>query len=154
MLNIVKIMFLTRSIPAKVKTIHYLFFIILFFSLTAKSQGNSVIWVDMVKVKNGRYLESTYFFENNWKVYRDSAIKKGYIKSYKLLKNLSDSATLDFMLITEYSNMQSFEKREAFFQLIIKAIRPNGPIFLNTLKRDDILTITSGFLMESIHNAE
>ncbi len=61
--------------------------------------------IDFVKIKEGKRNESMYFYENNWKVYRDIALDKGYIKSYQLLSTVTDTLTnFDLMLITEYSD--------------------------------------------------
>ena len=91
---------------------------------------------------------SPFFFENNWKLYRDSAMKSGAIKSYKLLRNNTDSSKADIILMTEYFDKDSYLKREEIFRPIMKSIHPNGGVLKNNLKRDDILTIDSNMLTE------
>ena len=120
----------------------------LFFSVNAFCQKTPIVWMDFVKVKNGHYDEALFFYENNWKLYRDSAVKSGFIKSYKLLKNSTDSSKADIILMTEYFDKDSYLKREEIFRPIMKSIHPNGGVSKNNLKRDDILTIVSNMLTE------
>jgi hypothetical protein len=40
---------------------------------------------DFVRVNNGLWNEALFYYENNWKVYRDVAMQRGYITSYQLL---------------------------------------------------------------------
>ena len=37
---------------------------------------SSITKIDFVKIKEGKKTESLYFYENNWKVYRDIALHK------------------------------------------------------------------------------
>lgn len=101
-------------------------------------QKGNIQVIDFVKVKENRFNEANYFYENNWKVYRDLAIKKGFVKSYKLLSVQSDSATdFNFILITEYADSNQLKLSEPRFQEIIKKLRPSGPVLLNELKPSD-----------------
>jgi hypothetical protein len=120
----------------------------LLFSTNAFCQKTPIVSMDFIKVKNGYYEEVLFFFENNWKLYRDSAMKSGAIKSYKLLRNNTDSSKADIILMTEYFDKDSYLKREEIFRPIMKSIHPNGGVSKNNLKRDDILTIDSNMLTE------
>jgi hypothetical protein len=120
----------------------------LLFSTNAFCQKTPIVSMDFIKVKNGHYEEALFFFENNWKLYRDSAMKSGAIKSYKLLRNNTDSSKADIILMTEYFDKDSYLKREEIFRPIMKSIHPNGGVSKNNLKRDDILTIDSNILTE------
>jgi hypothetical protein len=120
----------------------------LLFSTNAFCQKTPIVSMDFIKVKNGHYEEALFFFENNWKLYRDSAMKSGAIKSYKLLRNNTDSSKADIILMTEYFDKDSYLKREEIFRPIMKSIHPNGGVSKNNLKRDDILTIDSNMLTE------
>ena len=94
--------------------------------------------IDFVKIKNDKLQEALFFYENNWKVYRDIALENGYIKSYKLLTTSPDTtANFDLMLMTEYADSSQFKLNEERFQQIIKATRPDGPKLLNDLKPSD-----------------
>lgn len=94
--------------------------------------------MDFVKIKNGKQKEALYFYENNWKVYRDIALKDNFIKSYKVLLTDADSAAnFNLILITVYADSLQFKLSEERFQKIIKDARPDGPMLLNKLKPND-----------------
>lgn len=94
--------------------------------------------IDFVKIKNQNRQETLFYYENNWKVFRDVALEKGYIKSYKLLATLADTtANFDLMLITEFEDSVQYTLSEERFQQIIKATRPDGLKLLNELKPND-----------------
>lgn len=102
-------------------------------------QAQSSVWViDFVKVKKGRQQEALYFYENNWKVYREIAKESRFIKSWQLLTTHPDStANFDIMLMTEYADSVQMALSEDRFQRIIKDTSPNGPKLLNDLKPKD-----------------
>ena len=94
-----------------------------------------VVIVDFVKVKNGRFTETMFYYENNWKLYREVALQKNYITSYRILKTPADSlAEFDLILITEYEDSTQYNVAEDRFNAIIKDLRPDGPVLLNDLK--------------------
>ncbi|MEI6408188.1 MAG: hypothetical protein WCR52_02290 [Bacteroidota bacterium] len=98
----------------------------------------TITTIDFVKIKQNKRQEALFYYENNWKVYRDSALQKGYIESYKLLTTTADTtANFDLMLITTYSDSAQYKLNEARFQEIIKTTRPDGPKLLNALKPGD-----------------
>lgn len=105
-------------------------------TLTAGAQ--TVLVMDFVKVKNDKYAETMFFYENNWKVYRDIALQKGFITSYRLEKTTADTAApFDIILITEYRDTSMYHKSEENFRDILATARPNGPLLLNDLKPAD-----------------
>ena len=112
---------------------------LLFLTVPAFGQKPSTVSViDFVKVKNNKFPEALFFYENNWKVYRDIALKSNYITSYKYLKTSADSiADFNLILITEYADSLQYKLAEDRFQKIIKEIRPAGPKLLNELKPTD-----------------
>ena len=117
-------------------------FLLLFGGLFASglfAQKNTPIWVaDFVKVKSGHRAETLFFYENNWKVYRDTALAKGYISGYRLLETMPDSlGNFDFVLMTAYPDSAAYAKSEEHFQPILKNLRPDGPKLLNNLKPAD-----------------
>lgn len=111
-----------------------------FHVLAMKAQS---IWImDFVEVKNNNTEEAEYFISQNWKVFRDEALKRGFIKSYKVLKTIPDStASFSYVLMTEFTDSISFRSVEENFRLIMKALRPNGPIYMNELRRQDFWSI-------------
>lgn len=118
-------------------------FLLLLFSFVISNflfaqSGSTVTTIDFVKIKNNRRQEALFFYENNWKLYRDIAIKKGFIQSYRLLSTTADSiADFNLILITEYADSLQYKLSEERFQQIIKTTRPEGPKLLNELKPAD-----------------
>lgn len=112
--------------------------LLLFANISFGQSETTITTIDFVKIKNNKRQEALFFYENNWKVYRDVALKNGYITSYKLLTTSADTtANFDLILITEYADSSQFKLNEERFQQIIKATRPDGPKLLNELKPND-----------------
>ena len=106
--------------------------------LAPEKPATAVAVMDFVKIKNGRRDEALFFYENNWKVYREAALKKGVIKSYELLEGQADPASaFDLILVTEFPTEDHFKHSETNFQPIIKDLRPSGPVLKNELKPED-----------------
>lgn len=121
-----------------VKAVLICLFALLTGSRVAGQQNTEVILMDFVKIKEGRIKEALYFYENNWKVYRDLALKKKVIKSYEIVRAEPDSLNnFDLILITTYKDSVQFAKSEENFRPILAALRPNGPALLNGLRPDD-----------------
>lgn len=117
----------------------YLFFLLLSFSLQAGAQQNQpVVLMDFVRVKEGRFAEALFYYQNNWKIYRDEALRKGYITGYRILETTADSAAnFHLVLITEYADSVQYSNSEKNFEGILKALRPNGSLLLNNLQPAD-----------------
>ena len=61
--------------------------IFLFLSTACFSQKNDKIsTITFVEIVNNNYDETIYYFQNNWKILRDMALKKGYIYSYQIME--------------------------------------------------------------------
>lgn len=110
-----------------------------FIALSATAQkSKEVIIMDFVKITEGKKAEAMFFYENNWKVYRDAAVKKKIIKSYELAEARPDSLNnFDLVLITVYKDSLQHSKSEANFAPILKELRPSGPVLLNDVKPND-----------------
>ena len=108
-------------------------------STVSHAQKNKeIILMDFVKILNGKKTETMFFYENNWKVYRDAAIEKKIIKSYELVEARADSLNnFDLILITVYEDSVQYSKSEANFAPLLKQLRPNGPVLLNQTKPND-----------------
>ncbi len=103
-----------------------------------KKSDEMVILMDFVKIKNGNRDEALFFYENNWKVYREAALKKGVIHSYELIEAKSETnSTFDIILVTRYKNEEQHKNSEKNFEPILKEIRPNGALLKNDLKPED-----------------
>ncbi|HRG24558.1 MAG TPA: hypothetical protein PLL23_09200 [Chitinophagaceae bacterium] len=112
----------------------YLFFL----SLSFQVEAQTITVMDFVQVKEGHRAEAVFFYENNWKLYRDIAVKKGFILSYRLEEVVADSAgTFNLVLITEYRDSVFYQNSEANFREILATARPNGPLLLNHLQPAD-----------------
>lgn len=115
-------------------------FYVLFLFMIASTvgSGQTVLVIDFVKIKNGKFDETMYYYANNWKVYREIALEKGFIQSYRLEKTTVDSAAaFDLILITEYADTVMYKRSEENFRTIINNTRPGGPALLNDLKPTD-----------------
>lgn len=112
--------------------------IILFTQIASiqAQQNHTSIWIaDFAKTKAGHRAELLYYLEQNWKLYRDSALIRGYISGYRLLETTPDSlGDFDFILLTEFPDSASFHQVEANFAPMMKAMRPSGPVTLNSIK--------------------
>jgi hypothetical protein len=113
-------------------------FCLLLSSLDLYGQKQEAVYLDLVKVKNGKVDDALHFFKNGWKVYRDSALKAGLITGYRLLRVETDSSDVDIVLMTVYPDRETYNRREEIFQPIMKALRPNGPAMRNGFKREDL----------------
>jgi hypothetical protein len=110
----------------------------LYINISFGQSETTITMIDFVKIKNNKRQEALFYYENNWKVFRDVALEKGYIKSYKLLTTSADTtANFDLILITEYADSSQFKLSEERFQQIIKETRPDGSKLLNELKPND-----------------
>lgn len=104
----------------------------------AQPAGDLFVVADFVKIKDGRRDEALYFYENNWKIYREEAKKRGVIESFELIEARSDkSPDFDLILITRYRGEENYKNSEKNFEPILKQLRPNGPVFKNTLKAEE-----------------
>jgi len=96
------------------------------------------VTIDYVKIKDGRRDEAMFFYENNWKLYRDEALKRDVIHSYQMLESIpSTTAPFDLILITWYKNEEQHKNSEMNFEPILKELRPNGPKLKNGLGIDE-----------------
>ncbi len=104
----------------------------------AQPAGDLFVVADFVKIKDGRRDEALYYYENNWKIYREEAKKRGVIESFELIEARSDkSSDFDLILITRYRGEENYKNSEKNFEPILKQLRPNGPVFKNTVKAEE-----------------
>ncbi|MEZ5422074.1 MAG: TlpA family protein disulfide reductase [Pyrinomonadaceae bacterium] len=94
--------------------------------------------VEFVKFKSGNAKQAEYYYENNWKLFREEAKKRNVIMSFDMLPADKESAgAFDLILITRYRGKEQFDASEKGFEPILKALRPNGPALLDALKPDE-----------------
>lgn len=99
--------------------------LLLIFMFTASlcygQKDYSITSMDFVEVVDANEEEAWFYYENNWKVLRQMALKKGYIQSFKLLKDMSKGKNnFSIVLMTSYKDSLQFQKREEHFQELIK----------------------------------
>ena len=89
--------------------------------LSYGQEDHSITSMDFVQVVDDNENEAWFYYENNWKVLRQMALKRGYIQSFKLLKDMSmDKNDFRIVLMTSYQDSLQFTKREEHFQELIK----------------------------------
>ena len=94
--------------------------------------------IEFVKFKNGNAKQAEYYYENNWKPYREEAKKRNVIASFDMLPADKENAgAFDLILITRYRGKEQFDASEKGSEPILKALRPNGPALLDALKPDE-----------------
>ncbi|HQZ82636.1 MAG TPA: thioredoxin-like domain-containing protein [Pyrinomonadaceae bacterium] len=94
--------------------------------------------IEFVKFKNGNAKQAEYYYENNWKFFREEAKKQNVIASFDMLPaDAENSGAFDLMLITRYRGKEQFDASEKGFEPILKALRPNGPALVDTVKPDE-----------------
>lgn len=101
--------------------------------------------LDFVKIKPGKEAEARYFYEQNWKIFREKALQSGYISYYEMVEVKSDEAgNFDLMLMTEFPDSTTYRNAEVNFQPLMRELRPGGPAFLNDLRQKDFLEYRFG----------
>ncbi|HMU47670.1 MAG TPA: hypothetical protein PKC72_14970 [Chitinophagaceae bacterium] len=98
------------------KTISWATLIILIF-WGINSSAQRIKTVDFIKILNGKEKEALFFYENNWKAFREEALQKGYINSFEILKTRPDSSgDFDLVLLTEYPDSNAYKQIEDHFK--------------------------------------
>jgi hypothetical protein len=125
--------------------LRYFILLVLFagFSLHSDAQSTTAIWgIDFVKCRADHRAEMLFYYQNNWKVYRDSMLERGFISAYEILETKADSAgNFDLILMTCYPDSMAWKESEAHFAPIMKAIRPDTSLLLNDLKANDFRSL-------------
>lgn len=103
-----------------------------------------IVTVDFVKVLSGNLDEAVYYYENNWKLHRVEAKKRGFISSWKLLVRTSEDGNTDILLVTGYASEEQYAKREENFADVMGETRPDGPALLNDLAPGEFREVTDG----------
>lgn len=104
------------------------------------SSSKKITTIDFVQVQNDNKTEAVFYYQNNWLVLREEAIKMAYIDSFQLIETESTpEAPFHIMLITTYADDSQFEKREANFKLLIEA--KGGRKLLNDKQPSDFRKI-------------
>lgn len=121
-------------------------------ALGSGSSGNGPISVvEFIKVKGGKRDEARYFYENNWRAYRDVAAKRGVIESFEYIEIVAPhDAAFDIILITRYKDAAQFTNSEKVFEPIMKELRPKGPLLKGTFGPDEFREIVYSYTARSV----
>ncbi|MBK9214391.1 MAG: redoxin domain-containing protein [Chloracidobacterium sp.] len=121
-------------------------------ALGGGSSGNGPISVvEFIKVKGGKRDEARYFYENNWRAYRDVAAKRGVIESFEYIEIVAPhNAAFDIILITRYKDAAQFTNSEKAFGPIMKELRPKGPLLKGTFAPDEFREIVYSYTARSV----
>ena len=79
-------------------------FILLFAAwVSYGQQAQPISTIDFVQIVDGNEEEALYYYENNWKILREIALKRNYIASFQLRETTpSPEAPFHLMLVTTY----------------------------------------------------
>ncbi|SOE20342.1 hypothetical protein SAMN06298216_0837 [Spirosomataceae bacterium TFI 002] len=95
---------------------------VIFFSfITFLSNAQAFISMEVVEIQNQNEAEAIYYFQNNWEQLRIAAKKQNYIDSYTWYV---EGKNQRIYLITNFGNIENWEKREENFGLLIKEAGP------------------------------
>lgn len=98
--------------------------------LISRSQSVKFRIIDAVEVKNQFEKEALYFYDQNWKLFREEALKQGVISGYSIERGTKSDSSFVIVLNTEFENRGQLENVEKNFEPILKALRPDGPLVL------------------------
>ena len=137
------------NLPSKGSVLIVLITLHLFF-VSCKSTKELYHTIDVVQAKSNYEAAVMYFYENNWKVFRERAYREKQIQGYHLLKSPEDSLGMfSLVLITAYDSVQLAENEENF-QKIIQEMRPEGPALLNNQPIREMIRLVQSFDTKNI----
>ncbi|MBK7933096.1 MAG: TlpA family protein disulfide reductase [Acidobacteria bacterium] len=106
--------------------------------------------VEIVKVVGGNRDEARYYYENNWRVYREAAVKRGIIESFEYVETATKDAAFDIILITRYANEEQYKNSEKAFEPILKELRPKGPLLRGSIQPDSFRQIVHSYVGKTV----
>ncbi|MEM8569141.1 MAG: hypothetical protein AAGF85_21980 [Bacteroidota bacterium] len=110
-----------------------LFFVLFMFDAATAQSDTRISTIEFVQILDDNREEALFYYQNNWKVLREMAVKKGYIDSFGLLDvEFTEDQPYHITLMTTFANKDQFEKREQHFEELIKA---KGPLRLLNEKK-------------------
>lgn len=119
--------------------------LILFVSLSFAVFSQKVSTFDIVKVDANFEKEAMYFYNINWREFRKEALKQKVITGFEMYKLAIDSTKhFDLTLVTTYKDEKAYHQAEEKFRPIMKKVSPNGPKYLNEIKREQFLLYVAG----------
>ena len=116
--------------------------------------GSGIIeTIDFVKVLDGRRDDARYYYENNWRLYRDTAAKRGLIHSFEYIDVSTINPSFDIILITRYNGEEQFKKGEDAFAAIIKELTPKGPFVRGSSKPDEFRQVVYSYTGKAVFSS-
>ena len=110
-----------------------LFFVLFMFDAATAQSDTRISTIEFVQILDDNREEALFYYQNNWKVLREMAVKKSYIDSFGLLEvEFTEDQPYHIILMTTFANKDQFEKREEYFEELIKA---KGPLRLLNEKK-------------------
>ncbi len=106
--------------------------------------------IEFVKVVGGNRDEARYYYENNWRVYREAAVKRGVIESFEYVETATKDAAFDIILITRYANQEQYRNSEKAFEPILKELRPKGPLLKGTIPPEAFRKIVHSYVGKAV----
>lgn len=106
--------------------------------------------IEFVKVVGGNRDEARYYYENNWRVYREAAVKRGVIESFEYVETATKDAAFDIILITRYANEEQYRNSEKAFEPILKELRPKGPLLKGTIPPEAFRKIVHSYVGKAV----
>ncbi len=101
--------------------IAFLLIVLSINSLSYAQEDERISTMDFVQILNDNREEALFYYQNNWKILRESAMQKGYIQSYQLLEApADDDASFQLILMTTYPDKGQYDLREDHFRELIK----------------------------------
>ncbi|MEM6362336.1 MAG: hypothetical protein AAF731_19770 [Bacteroidota bacterium] len=110
-----------------------LFFVLFMFDAATAQSDTRISTIEFVQILDDNREEALFYYQNNWKVLREMAVKKSYIDSFGLLEvEFTEDQPYHIILMTTFANKDQFEKSEQHFEELIKA---KGPLRLLNEKK-------------------
>lgn len=119
------------------KIILFIFFLGLVTTDSFAQTPSGIVVLDVIHVPAGSQKEALYYYENNWGFFRGQAVQRGMIRSYAAVETITDSGDLEIMLMTEFADSAQYQMIEQNFQVVMKELRPDGPVFLNAKRPNE-----------------
>lgn len=119
--------------------------ILLMMAAAMAAHAESIWTINYAKVKPGMIEKARRYYDAGWLPARREAVRRGYIKSFRLLAVSEESKSdAEFVLITEYESQDLFAAREKNFQFLFEEMKTPRPIRVDGLGRDEIFESVKG----------
>jgi thiol-disulfide isomerase/thioredoxin len=117
------------------------------------SPADKVAVTELVKVLNGMNEEAAFFYRNNWMALREEAVKRGKIDSFEI-QFAEPGGEYDIALITRYKNELQYKLSESNFEVLLREMRPEGPLLVNTANPPEFRKSLSVTVSRSITSSQ